>query len=377
MAFESERALLLSAGHEVEALVADNEALSSPVIAARAGFRVTGNSEWRERVRDEVERFRPDVVHVHNFFPELSPAAHEVAYDSGAAVVQTLHNYRFVCANAQLLRAGHPCEACVTGPRIQGVVHACYRSSRLASAAVWNFQRKIHTRAWLARVQRFIALTEFAKNVLVRGGLEAGKVCVLPNTIARAQMTERVSSEVPQVLYVGRLSGEKGIEPLLRAWTEVMRSGVRARLKVVGDGPAREALGHRDPVLGVEFTGWLEADQVRSEMARSVFLVLPSLWYEGFPMVAVEALAAGLPVMASRIGGLPELVEDGVSGWLATPDHVGEWAQKLIAVLGDPTACSHAGVAARARFERHYAPERKLSALESVYRDAIEMRRKL
>jgi glycosyltransferase involved in cell wall biosynthesis len=312
-----------------------------------------------------VRRFAPDVVHVHNFFPLLSPGIHAAARAAGCATVQTLHNYRLICPGAFLMRDGAPCEVCVTGSPYQAVRFACYRGSRIGSLAVARMVDH-HRRSgtWRRDVDRFVALTPFARERFVAAGFPDEKIRIRPNGLP--DPGEPRGTPRSGLLYVGRLSPEKGVLVLAEA---AVRAGTR--ITVIGEGPLAGVLADHP---GLDLKGPCAPNAVQAAMARAAAVVVPSLWYEGLPMVVAEAFAAGTPVVASRIGALASLVTDGVTGLLAEPGDAADLAAALARIAGDPPASAAMGRAARAVYEREWREDVTTRALLEIYRDAVAAR---
>jgi glycosyltransferase involved in cell wall biosynthesis len=312
--------LLRHRGHSVELLEQDNDRIHDFRGKLIASLSVFYSIRSRQRMRQVIRDFRPDVVHIHNWFPMLSPSIILEADASGVPVVQTLHNYRMLCANALLFRDGGVCTDCQGKVlRLDGIAHGCYRSSRVGSAivtAAYLFHRLAHT--W-DRVDLFIAVSEFQRKILVEGGLPAERVVVKPNFVdSDAGTRERIQEDV--ALYVGRLSPEKGIEKLLSAWDT---RKIRLKLRIIGDGPmANQVRSCAARNANVEYLGAQSSDLVYREMARAKFLVFPSECFETFGRTVVEAFSQGTPVLAADLGGMSELVEDGITGYCFSPGRV-------------------------------------------------------
>src|SRR5712692_7087883 len=305
--FEFEASLLARRGHEVDRVLVSNDDIQSFSEKTRTALSLTWNKAGYALVAGAIERFRPDIVHVHNFFARLSPSVYDAAVEAGIPVVQTLHNFRITCANGLLLRNGAPCELCVTGSPYNAVRFRCYRNSRVGSIAVARMIAAHRRRGtWRKKVARFVALSEFARDRFVAAGLPAERITVKPN--GTDDPGARPEGPTTAVLYVGRLSEEKGVRTLLEA-----ARGASVPIRIVGDGPLRAELEATAPKT-VAFLGHLSRDAVLAEMARALCLVVPSIWYENFPMTLVEACAVGLPAIVSRLGALPEIVEDGITG---------------------------------------------------------------
>lgn len=312
--------LLRRHGHQVELLEQDNNSIHgiwSKLVASASTF-YSGRS--RKRMKEAIRDFLPDVIHIHNWFPMLSPSIIIEAGKSGVPVVQTLHNYRMICANALLYRNCSVCTDCVgKALPVNGLVNGCYRGSRVGSAiitAAYALHRFAHT--W-DHVGLFIAVSEFERETLIRGGLPANKIVVKSNFVAPdASQKDKERGNV--ALFVGRLSPEKGIGTMLSAW----KTGrMLFPLRIIGDGPMAEEVRQRAAGnLGVEYLGLQPPDAVYREMAKARFLVFPSEWLETFGRTIVEAFSQGTPVLAADLGGVGELVEEGVTGYRFAPGNV-------------------------------------------------------
>ena len=361
----SEIDLLLRRGHEVVELRRNNA-----VIAGTSGAGLAVDSMWSRHAHAEtrrlIDRHRPDVVHIHNTLPLLSPAIHWAASDAGVAVVQTLHNFRLVCPQAMFLRRGKVCEECLGRSPMPAVVHACYRGSRTQSGVVASMlvlHRAIGT--WQNKVDRFIALSRFSRDKFIESGLPEDRIAVKPNFVEAGTALERHRR---RFLFVGRLSEEKGISILADACVRAPHLAVR----VIGSGPE---VRHVHGVAGVCLMGSLDQASVRSEMERATALILPNLSYENFPRTVVEAFAAGLPVIASRLGSLPELVEEGATGLLFRAGDAADLARAMTWAEAHPERMAQMGRNARDCYESLYTPEINYGQLMTIYESAIETRR--
>lgn len=371
--------MLRSQGHDVELLLFDNEAIAgvrgSAATAISSFYSFTGYRQTAEA----ITRFAPAILHVHNFMPTLSPSVFFAAGAARVPVVQTLHNYRLICANAQLFREGRVCERCVEQRSfLPGIRLACYRGSRAGSAVVGGTMALHHALGtWSGRVARYIALSEFAAAKLGEFRVPREKIRIKPNFVPdRAQ--DLVASEIfeepaqPFGLFVGRLSEEKGLATLIAADGQ---GRLPFSIKVAGDGPWRERVEHAAgrPGSRLVVLGRQSENEVFALMQQAAVLLVPSLWYEGFPMVMVEALSLGLPVIASRLGGLPEIVEDGVCGLLHAPGDPEALARAVQDFVALPTeARIRMRQAARGRYLDHYGEQRNYETLMKIYAEALE-----
>jgi glycosyltransferase involved in cell wall biosynthesis len=365
---ESEKSMLEDHGYEVSLLEADNAESSDALTQVATGFTAIYSRTARRRVAAEVARFRPSVMHVHNFLPLLSPSVYYAAHEAGVAVVQTLHNYRLICPSGQLLRKGRVCEQCLgkTVPT-PGVLHACYRDSRTATASVaamLALHRTVGT--WRMMVDAYIALTEFGREKFIRGGLPPDRLFVKPNFVHSAAPPGQGDGGF--ALFIGRLSEEKGIRPLLVAWK---RLGMTLPLKIAGDGPLRgEVQAATQCMKNVELLGHVSKDRVADLLRRAHVVIVPSIWYEAFGLVVIEAFAAGVPVIASNIGALGELVDHGRTGLHARPGDAEDLVNQVewLAAHEEQRRCMQQ--AARREFELHYTAERNCEMLLTIYERA-------
>jgi glycosyltransferase involved in cell wall biosynthesis len=285
---------------------------AAPDASALTQIRMAAASAWSSRAAEEVQeicrRDKPDVAHVHNFWMALSPAIHAACQREGVATVQTLHNYRLFCVNALLLRDGRICEDCVGRSPWLGVVRRCYRDSALASALVANMidvNRKRET--WQKDVNAFIALSQFSKSKYVSGGLPEDRLWVKPNFVEDPGLQQSRPSQHRNIVFVGRLSKEKGLGVLLEAWARLGRD-VPAKLRIIGDGPERTALEKQARALAlrdVEFCGHQTPSMVQAAMMDSRAVVMASVLYENFPRVIAEAFACGRPMVRNGRSSQP------------------------------------------------------------------------
>lgn len=362
---DSEVQLLRNHGHSVELFERSSKALSSSPLVMTT--KLVWNAQLRREVADTLARFKPDVVHVHNTFPLISPAVYWAADEAGVPVVQTLHNFRLMCLNALFLREEKVCEDCMGRPPWRGAARGCYRGSRAASAALagmLTIHRALGT--YRDKVARYIALNEFCRSKFIAGGLPSERVTVKPNFVdfAAPQPAPRAG-----LLFVGRLSAEKGLATLARA----MALNPDARMRVAGDGPDARAL---DGLAGVTKLGCLSAEGVHQEMSRAAALVVPSIWYETFGLVVIEAFACSTPAIVSRIGALAELVRDGETGLLFEPGNPHDLADKLAWAQAHPEQMAAMGRNAREEYVARFSAEVNYRRLLEIYDGVLAGHRK-
>ncbi|WP_052667104.1 glycosyltransferase [Nitriliruptor alkaliphilus] len=361
----TEARLLRDAGHEVITYQSANpEGVRTGLSLAAAPWN-PARAQAASRV---AARLQPDVAHVHNTWFAMSPAVLAPLRRLGIPVVMTLHNYRLVCAAATLFRDGATCEDCVGTHPWHGVRHACYRGSR-AQSAVAAATIALHARrgTWHRDVDRFLALTEFGRQEFIAGGLPAARIAVKSNSVDDPGTRPEPPSASRTVVFLGRLTEEKGIRTLLDAWR---RSPSQLRLVIVGTGPL-EAQVRREASARVRVVGSLPLEEVTSLLLTARALVLPSIWFEGQGLVALEAAAAGLPVVLSDLGAMAGLFAPGADELLFPAGDVDALVGRLARLEDDRFVDGYAAHTRRC-FEERYTHDVGLRTLEDAYRDAIE-----
>lgn len=372
LAFDAELSLLRQAGHEVILYRRSNEELrhASALQKFLLGLSVLHSPRAVREVRQLIRTHRPEVAHVHNVFPLISPAVYRLLADEGVPVVQTLHNVRFLCPNGLFYTHGRLCERCKKGNTLHAVRWRCYRNSYPASALYALAIGWHRRRGTFARITRAIALTPFTVQKMVESGLfRAGQMEVLGNFIPDPLPEARSAPPVNgYVAFLGRLSEEKGAHLLIEAARHL--PGVTFRL--AGEGGQRASLEQRARGLSnVEFVGQIPPEQRWDFLRGAALAVVPSTVYEQFSLAALEAMACGVPVIAARIGGLPYLVEDGVQGRLFTPGNVEELVERIRGLLADPAQAHALGQAGRRTVEERFTSARHLEGLMGIYRKTI------
>jgi glycosyltransferase involved in cell wall biosynthesis len=362
--FAQEADLLRSRGHQVLLYQASNDQVTgvNPLV-------LLGNTIWNKQIHEELRalmrRERPDIVHVHNTFPVISPAVYYAANGEGIPVVQTLHNYRMLCPAATLFRDGHVCEECVTKRSPwPGVLHGCYRNSRLATAAVAvMLATHNYKRTWSETVSAYIALTDFARNKFIEGGFPAEKIFVKPNYL----QTDPGPGEGKgnYALFVGRLTPEKGISTLLAAWRQI---GNDLPLQIAGDGPlASEVEKASREMENVTWLKWLPREEILQRMKDASALILPSTWYEGFPMIISEAFAVGLPVITSDLGSMSSIVDHQRTGLHFEPGNAAALVKAVQWWSAHPAEAAFMRTEARLEYETKYTAEENYKQMMNIY----------
>ncbi|MEV5378377.1 glycosyltransferase [Streptomyces nondiastaticus] len=370
---DQEVGLLRAAGHRVEVFERRSDDIAARSLPGKAAvpLLVPWNPAVRAELAARLRAERPDVVHVHNVFPLLSPAVLAACADAGVPAVATLHNYTQVCPPGTLQRDGRPCTECVGAVApLPAVRHGCYRNSRLATVPL-AVSLSVNRRRWWSGVERFFCISAAQRDVLVRAGMPAGRLAVKHNFVPDPGARRTGAGE--HLLYLGRLAEAKGVRLLMAAWDELAaEGGVGVPLVIAGAGPLERevtawAAGRED----VRYAGLYDAEQCRQAVARSVAVVAPSTWLEAFGLVVVEAMAAGVPAVAAGHGAFTELVEDGVTGLLHRPGEAASLASCMRRIAAAPDRNREMGRAARRRYEQGFSPAVGLERLVEGYRSAI------
>lgn len=348
--------------------------LNPPPEGLGARLRTAGQVIYRPEARAGIEavldRVRPDVVHLHNIYHQLSPSILRPIKKRGIATVMTLHDYKLACPTYQFLDAdGKICEACLPGKFRNATRKRCNQGS-LAGSALATIELSVHraTNAYDA-VDALICPSKFLKSKMVEGRVYPERLVHLPNFCDLRQI-DAATQPGSGVLYAGRLSPEKGVDVLVDAAAD-LPEGVH--VTIAGDGPERDSLEKRAADRGVtdrvSFLGRVPGAELHDLMRASTAVVVPSRWYENQPMTILEAYAAARPVVGSLLGGLPELIEDGVTGRLVPHDDPTALAAALSEVAGDPVAAHRMGLAARARTDA-YSLDTHVGGLDEIYLSA-------
>lgn len=363
----AEQTLLRERGHCVDTYLENNHRLAklNPLDLA---IKTVWSQEAYQKSINKLQRHPYDIVHVQNFFPLISPSIYYAAKQAKVPVIQTIRNYRLICPNALFFKNGRVCEQCMGKPiPYPGIVRGCYRESPIASAGVATMlvmHRALKT--WTEMVDLYICLTKFAREKMIEGGLPADKIVVKPNFVSP---DPGIGSQLGgYALYVGRLSVEKGLDTLLEAW-QLLKSPIT--LKIIGDGPLSEqVVAATQKNSKIEWLGRRPLTEVHSLMGEAAFLVFPSKWYETFGRVAVEAFAKGTPVIASQIGAIAELIEDGKTGFHFLPGNSQSLAERVNWLVNHPTERDIIGQNARLEFETKYTADANYHKLIDIYRFA-------
>jgi len=370
--FEQERAMLERAGHGVAVFRRSNSEIKDFTPIEHLALPI--NTVWSAQMRREFSRVlareAPDVVHVHNTFVMISPSIYSACRERGIPVMQTLHNFRWMCPGALFYRDGRICEDCATGGLWNSVRHGCYRGSRAATAAIaLTLATHRRLRTWHDSIACYIAPTAFVREKFIEAGYPPEKIAIKPNFVDPDPGPRDGVGDY--ALYVGRMSPEKGLDTLLRAW-ELLP--VSIPLEIIGDGPERaahEQFVRERNIRGVTFRGALSRQETFTAMKGARMAIVPSNVYETFGLVIVEAMACGVPVLCSRLGAMQDLVADRRTGLHFRASDAQDLAQTAARAWNHPSELATMGIAARREYEKRYTARRNYAQLMEIYERAM------
>ncbi len=359
---------LLSKYHQVSQFIRFNNHLE--LMDRPKQFKVTlWNSEIYRDFLTTIRHERPDLIHVHNTFPLMSPGIYHAASSLRIPVVHTLHNYRLVCIGSELYRDGKICEDCLGKLPFSGMIHRCYRNSYAASSAVGSMLM-LHgvLGTWQQKIDSYICLSDTSKNIFVRAGLDAKRIYVKPNFVSGP--TSLVPKEQPYALFVGRLIKAKGINTLLEAWT---MGDLKLPLNIIGSGPLEDYVRHVSQTSSnIQYLGPQLPSTVLELMQQAFVLVFPSVWLEPFGLTIIEAFACGLPVVASNLGAASELVTHGQTGLHFTPGSSDDLISKINWLAQNPALAANMGRKAHNEYLEKYTPDANYAQLMKIYAHTLE-----
>jgi len=369
--FKAEHNLLENHGQQVITYTRNNMEINNYGILDKVRF--IKNTLWSRKTEKDIYEIcsleRPNVAHIHNIFPLISPSVYQALHKANIPIVQTLHNYRFLCANGIFYRNGSVCELCKKGNVLNGVVHKCYKNSYLTSSLYSTVITLVRLLRKFNLVNKFIALTPFIGNKYVEGNMiPKSKISILGNFIEiRSPISLLSQNENSKyALYFGRITKEKGIQTLLNAFEHLRH----INLKIAGTGPYLDEIIRYVQIKklnNIEFVGFQEKKQLVELIKKSFVVIIPSEWYENFPITALESMAIGIPIIASRIGGLPDVVEEGKSGFLFQPKDFRGLMDKIEILFSNPTIQEKMGVYAKQIASTRYGPDMHYKELIDLY----------
>lgn len=369
----SEHEALQRHGHEVIFYSRKNDEIKDFGVSQKIRFvKETVYSGRTERdLRSLVSANRPDIAYVHNIYPLISPSIYHVLYAMNIPVVQCIHDFRPLCSNGLFYTENQCCERCKGGNYLHGFVRRCYRDSYFLSG-LYAFTLGVNRFAKVMdKISAFICLNEFYRAQFLEAGVPTEKLFVRPNSMDPPPEIPGLAPETRDyAVYFGRLSPEKGLNTLVRAFEQA----APARLKIAGTGPMESGLKEyicKNKLENIEMVGFVSGPEKWSLLDNALFAVIPSEWYENFPVVALEFYAAGKPIVASRMGGLPSIISEGETGLLFTAGDANEIANKVRYMFSHPLDVDRMGRRARQLVETRYSREQSYQDLMKIFQKVL------
>ena len=327
-------------------------------------FTIWFNKKYYKKIRDIVEKNNIDLVHVHNFYPLLTPSIFKASKDAGAKVIHTLHNYRLWCISGIFYRDGYGiCELCTKSKfSLQGVLNKCIRKSLVQSLSVqlsfWYYRA---TRVF-DNIDYFFVLTQFQKEKVKSLGIGENKLILKPNSF---KMSFSMHKNKKNYIYVGRLEESKGIYELLKVWERLDKKFI---LTIIGGGDIEEGLRTEYKQKNIIFKGKCSREETLEDISKSKYLIQPSLLYETFGLTIIEAMSFGVPVIGFDIGTRSEFIEDGVNGFISSTSNLKNIIEKSFEFKDYENLSTNAVLKAK-EFENDYIVEKQIEIYKSILED--------
>ncbi len=324
-----------------------------------------------QAIRKLIDEEKPDIAHFHNTFFLISPSAYDACYDAKIPIVQTVHNYRFLCPIGTFYRKGQICEDCLQNGKISSVINKCWKDSYFYSLVLSKILANIEKRKVVSeKIRHLITLTPFSKQKFIDNGFDRNKISLKPNFIdAKSSPCPSSRENGEYGLFVGALRDYKGIRTLVNAWQNFK---IDFPLKIIGEGPLHNELEKCSDGTRIEILGAKPFDETLHFMRKSLFLVVPSECYETGSRVTIEAFACGVPVIATNHGALKDLVDHGKTGLLFERTNTRDLAQKINSLVQNPLFAKKLGKNARRKYEERYAVEENYKILMDIYTKVLE-----
>ncbi|MDA3798782.1 MAG: glycosyltransferase family 4 protein [Kiritimatiellae bacterium] len=376
---KAELELLRSQGEEVITYYKTNDEIHGVLSKLKTAVQTIWNQKTYKEFKKILKKEKPDIVHCHNTFPLISPSIYWACSKEKVPVVQTMHNYRLLCLNAFLFRNNEICEKCIKRRfKLPGIVYKCYKNSFLGSFIVAEMLL-FHTitGTWRNKVDKYIALTEFHKCKLIEGGLPREKIVVKTNFTEKVELGELANSDNKYILFVGRLSKEKGCDIAIKAWHKLQSNNDCKNIKffIIGDGPEKDNLINMTKDLkltnSIDFLEQQPKETVLEKMKNAECIIIPSLWYETFGLTIIEAFAQNCPVIASNIGSMASIINSRKTGILFEKGNSDDLSDKLHSLLTDSKRIEEIKLNQTKEFDQKYTSDINYNQLKNIYTSTI------
>ncbi len=368
----SEIALLKQYKHDVYFYQRNNQEIQGFSVSQK--IKHFANLSYSQSSYNDLQKiivsFKPDIAHFHNLFYLITPSVYFACRDAKVPIVQTLHNFRPICANGLFFRKNKPCRQCSYKSQVSGFYHRCFQSSFIKSLVLTrSLKRLFQDKVWEQKVDSSIALSSFSKDIFIEEGFPEEKIFIKPNFDYQLHVAKMPKEDY--FLYVGRLSQEKGIWPLV----QVFEKGKTKKLKIIGDGPLREAIKkyiEQKKLTNIELLGFLPKEDCQTHILKAGFVIVPSLCYENCPRIVIEAYSLGVPVLGSDTGSLKEMIIDGRTGRIFNPYSIDDMTEKIIKYNDDAQSRAQLGRNALSLYEEKYTPQINYKLLMNIYEKTIK-----
>ena len=375
--FKKEAKLLEENGHTINRFNPCNDEIDKGGLIRKitVALQIPWSFNSAKNIRKIVWKEKPDLTHIHNFFPLISPSVYHVLKAAEIPVVQTLHDFRFLCPMAFFMRNESICEECKNGSVFKSIKYGCFKNSIMQTipvALMLKFHQMLNTLK--NNIDGYICLTESQRRIFLDAGFDEERLFVKPNFI-EGTYQKRTQRDNGYVVFIGRIGEEKGLRTLIGAW----KSLPDMPLKIVGDGPDMakfRLLAQETNLLNVEFLGYRPYPECMEILNEARFLVMPSVWYETFGLTIIEAFACAKPVIASNLGAMADLITDGETGLLFEPGNPSDLTNKVERLWNNEDEVIRMGGNARKEFEEKYTAETNYKMLMEIYEKAIELHKR-
>ena len=361
---ENEMSLLKQHGHKVLLYSVSNDSIKNFYDKIKVFKNIHYSPKQKKLISNFIIKHKPDIVHVHNFFPQITPSVFDACVDNNVPVVSTLHNFRLICPSAILMHKNKLYEKSFKYGAYSTIIDKVYKNSFIGTYAVAKmieYHKRKNT--WNLKVDQFIALTNFAKSKFLDAGFLSDKISIKPNFCNLSDST--LNQKRDGVLFVGRLSEEKGLHVLLESWKKM-----KVKLKIIGDGPLLNSVKNCNNKY-IKYLGFMKQEDIFLEMKKSSFLVFPSIWYEGFPMVILESFANGLPVVASNLGSMSEIIKNNYNGLHFSAGDSNDLLKKVDSLIHDKNKCNQLSKNAINDYNENYSAKNNYELLLKIYKKVI------
>lgn len=365
----NEKKMLEDNGHEVYMYTRHNNEIKSMGILGklRLAFETIYSFKTVKEIKKVIRENKIDIVHVHNTFPLISPSVYSAANDCGIKVVQTIHNFRLLCPAATFTCNGGICEKCLSGGLKFSVKNKCYRNSRVHTFIVALMLKINRIIGSYNKVSKYIALTQFSKQKL-EILIPKDRIAIKPNFMDRKTEETIMINDRKYFMFLGRVDNLKGIDILLDSWKNIKEE----KLIIVGSGPEENRVKnyiYDNKIQNIDFLGYMNKEEAIDILSRAKALIIPSQWYEGLPMTLVESFSMNIPVIASKLGNLENLVNDGVNGLLFEFNDKYDLINKVNKVRNDKEFALKLSMGAKESFEELYSEKVNYKILMNIYNE--------